>query len=105
MVHYVNLKLTLIGKYYVYSLFIPLTPVFYRYLAITKGIYKELVTVYKDADTKEVRVSGKAFEITDIKGTELFSGRINPVYSHFYVIIEPMKKSITIMKNTFNEFW
>lgn len=76
-----------------------------RYLSLTKALYKELVTVYKDAATQEVRISGKAFEVQAVNGLELFSQKANPTYSHLHVIVDPMKKQIVVMKNSFNSFW
>jgi hypothetical protein len=77
-----------------------------RYLSITKAIYKELVTVYKDSKTAEVKISGKVFEIENVSGLELFQGKSRDSrYNHLYLIVDPMKKTINVMKNSFHNFW
>jgi hypothetical protein len=82
------------------------SPLSLRYLSITKAIYKELVTVYKDSKTAEVKISGKVFEIENVSGLELFQGKSRDSrYNHLYLIVDPMKKTINVMKNTFHNFW
>jgi hypothetical protein len=90
-----------------FLLFFFLLPSNNRYLSLTKSFYKELVTVFKDAATQEVKISGKAFEIESVNGLELFpaSKKINESYSHLFVIVDPLKKNVVVMKNTFHNFW
>jgi hypothetical protein len=64
------------------------------------------VTVYKDSKTAEVKMSGKVFEIENVSGLELFQGKSRDSrYNHLYLIVDPMKKTINVMKNTFHNFW
>jgi hypothetical protein len=98
-----------------------------RYLAITKAVYKELVTVFKyvspstnpytcallltnyyycrDSTTLAVKVSGKAYSIRAVPGLTLFPANPESSWNAFILIVDPLKKTISILKNTYKKFW
>jgi cilia- and flagella-associated protein 300 len=79
-----------------------------RYLHLTKAIYKELVTVYRSNNsnsTNEILVAGKAFRIRSINGIELFPENPISPYNVCLVILDPLKKHLHVVKNTFKNFW
>jgi len=76
-----------------------------RYLNLTKTVYKELVTVYRDANTQEVKVSGKAFAVQSVTDIELFPNNPDSTWNICIVLIDPLKKMITMVKNTYKKYW
>ena len=72
-----------------------------KYLDMTKALYKEVITVYKDARTEAVTVAGKVFLISDLKGVSLHS-RDSPhnllVFSNFSSEIKKTKQMSLILK-------
>lgn len=75
-----------------------------RYLEMTKSFYREAITVYKDSKTGEVKLSGRVYSIKQIAGLNLFT---HPQSSHnaFYVIVDPLKKQITVIKYDYKPYW
>lgn len=76
-----------------------------KYLNITKAVYKELVTVFKDSNTKEVKVSGKAYLVQGIEGIELFPANPTSSWNVCILLIDPLKKTVTMLKNTYKKYW
>lgn len=75
-----------------------------RYLDITKAFYKELITVYRDATTEEVKISGRVYQIEKVNGLSLFQD-IDSVHNFFMLIIDPLKRIVTVLKYTHKSFW
>eukprot|EP01031_Cornospumella_fuschlensis_P025862 gene25862-31230_t len=76
-----------------------------RYLTITKAVYKDIVTVFRDSKTKMVQVSGKAFKVTNVPGLELFPENPSSSQNVCIAIVDPMKRLVSVVKNTRKRFW
>eukprot|EP00605_Chrysophyceae_sp_TOSAG23-4_P000812 GSChrysophyteH1.ASY1.ANO1.902.1 assembled CDS len=75
-----------------------------RYFDMTKGLYKDLLTVYKAPTTGNVTVSGKVYRVTGAEGLTLHQHEDKP-FNTLLVIIEPMRKEISVLKNDYIPFW
>lgn len=76
-----------------------------KYLSLTKIAYKEVVTVFRNSNTNAVQVSGKAFRIKNVAGMELFPDNPTSPHNVCLAIVDPLKKQIVFLKNTFKDFW
>ena len=76
-----------------------------RYLSLTKGFYKDLLTVYKDASSGEVAVSGKVFKIKAVQGLEFFSNPDKDLVNVLLVYVDAKKKQLVVIKNDYKPFW
>ena len=78
------------------------------YLTVTKALYKDLVSVYKHADTQEILIGSQAFMILsfdqDANGGGLFTSAENR-YNVCLVTISASKQQIAVIKKTFKPFW
>ena len=76
-----------------------------RYLSLTKGIYKDTLTVYRDDRDggDKVVVSGKVFDVRAIAGARLFSG--DSILNGMLVLVDPLRKYITVIKKDVKSFW
>ena len=59
----------------------------------------------RDSKTDTVQFSGKAFHVVAVSGLELF-----PSYPHcdlrcLIVYVDPIKKNVLVLKNSFKPFW
>ena len=63
-----------------------------------------LFSLFRDSKNNEVKVSGRAYRILSVPGVSLFE---HPESSHnsLFVIIDPLKKEITVIKNSFRPYW
>ena len=73
------------------------------YLSITKSIYKDIVTVFKNEKDGQVQISGKAFELSSVGGLQMFESS-NP-RNLMFVLVDPVKKYVTVVKNTHSALW
>ena len=75
------------------------------YLKATKATYKDLLTVYKDADSGEIRVSSLVFRVSAVEGlsSPLFPSD-NP-HSFCYVVIDALKRQATVWYGGYLPFW
>lgn len=83
-----------------------------RYLDMTKKIYKDILTVYKNATTEQPEIAGKAFALTNIPGLDLYgdasqygSSDASVAENMFLVVVDPSKRQITIMKKVMASMW
>lgn len=76
-----------------------------KYLSLTKTAYKEIVTVFRNSSTNAVQVSGKAFKIKRVDGVDLFPDNPTSPHNVCIAVLDPLKKSVTFVKNTFKDFW
>jgi hypothetical protein len=76
------------------------------YTASTKQLYKELVSVYRAAASGKVTVATHAFEVTGL-GAGGARALFPQTSSHnrCYVMIEPLKKTATVLYLPFAPFW
>ena len=60
--------------------------------------------VCRNPEVEGIQISGRAFSVQSVDGIELF-----PVPDHaanaLIVIIDPLKKTLTVIKNTVKSFW
>ena len=75
-----------------------------RYLELTKGLYRDLLTVYKAPTTGAVTVSGKAFLLEAVKGLSLHPEEDKP-FNTFVIVIEPLRKEVRVLKCDYKSFW
>jgi hypothetical protein len=75
-----------------------------RYLEVTKEFYKDLVTVYRDSKSGEVKISGKVFQLNSIAGVDMYVETDSP-HNLIYIVVEPLGKTITVLKKDFKSFW
>lgn len=76
-----------------------------KYLSITKAVYKEIVTVFRGSESDAIQVSGRAFKIKNIAGLDLFPENPTSPHNTLFVIIDPLKRHMVVVKNTFKSFW
>eukprot|EP00981_Chlorochromonas_danica_P012411 scaffold4877_cov171-Ochromonas_danica.AAC.26 len=76
-----------------------------KYLTITKAVYKDLITVYRENSSQAVQVSGRAFLVHSVSGVTLHTHSPDSPRNLFLVIIDPMKRLVTVVKNSDKKFW
>ena len=59
---------------------------------------------FRDSKTEQVQVSGRVYRIDSVPGLDLFN---YPESSHncLFAVIDPLKKEISIVKNSFKPYW
>lgn len=76
-----------------------------RYLDITKDLYKELITVYRDSKTEQVQIAGRVYQLEKVTGLTLFQDDPDSPHNQLFLVIDPLKKEVTVMKHSFKPFW
>lgn len=83
-----------------------------RYLDTTKALYKELLTVYKNATTDQPEISGRAFLIKSIPGLDLYGDASSigntdnsTAENMFIVLVDPSKRQLTVVKKVMISLW
>ncbi len=76
-----------------------------RYQEMTKSLYKEMLTVYKNPSTGEVNISGRCYSLLSVDGIEIFSHSDKDRQNLLIVVVEPLKKVITTLKVDFASYW
>ena len=71
-----------------------------RYLDMTKAFYRDVITIYKDSKTQEIKLAGRVYAIHRVAGLDLFPYPHNR-HNALYAIVDPLKKLITVVKNDF----
>lgn len=64
-----------------------------------------LVYFYRDSKTNDVKVAGKVFKIKNVPGVSLFPESPDSPHNLMIVLVDPMKRTVTVMKNSFKDFW
>jgi hypothetical protein len=59
----------------------------------------------RDSKTDVVQFSGKVFRINAASGLELFPDNPSSALNALIVIVDPLKKAVTVIKNDFKPFW
>jgi len=75
-----------------------------RYQTLTKGFYRDLLTVYKD-DADNIQVSGKVFKVNAVPGLCFYAHPDKELVNRFIVYVDPKKKSLVVVKNDYKPFW
>ncbi|XP_064639203.1 cilia- and flagella-associated protein 300-like [Lineus longissimus] len=72
------------------------------YLDMAKAVYKELVSVVKDSETKKLRVISHAFRVTaaDAEG-DVYPADSDHDQNFSYFIIDPLKRHVTVFYHRF----
>jgi len=75
-----------------------------RYLELTKGLYRDLLTVYKAPSTGEVTVSGRVYLLEAVKGVTLHPEEGKP-FNLLVLVVEPLRKEVRVLKCDYKTFW
>lgn len=75
-----------------------------RYLALTKSMYKEMVTVFRDSESGEVLTANRCYAIRVVDGTEWHANRESKA-NCLLVNVDRTKKFVTLVKHSFVSFW
>ncbi|CAD5116654.1 DgyrCDS5522 [Dimorphilus gyrociliatus] len=73
------------------------------YLDITKGLYKDLVSVVKDSNSNKLKVQSIAFKVTAFEkdGAIYFPSTKNHMQDFAYLIIDPLKRHVNVIQHVF----
>jgi hypothetical protein len=61
--------------------------------------------VLRDSKTETVQFSGRVFRINSVTGLELFPDNPHSPLNSLVVVVDVLKKTITVVKNNFKSFW
>jgi hypothetical protein len=76
------------------------------YLDTVKNLYKDLVCVAKDPDTKEIKCFSHVFRIDSIPGHRLYSTKLEEHPQNcFYVLVDPINWHVNFFYNRWIPFW
>ncbi|XP_072303210.1 cilia- and flagella-associated protein 300 [Eucyclogobius newberryi] len=68
------------------------------YISTTKQIYKDLISVQKDPETKKISVVSTVLKVTAFDESEpFFPGRREDEQNFAYLIVDPLKKHVTLI--------
>ncbi|XP_034971797.2 cilia- and flagella-associated protein 300 [Zootoca vivipara] len=74
------------------------------YLETTKALYKELVSVQKDPETKEIKITSTIFKVCAYDAHGLCYPSSNIHEQNFaYLIVNPLKRHIYVLYHSFGE--
>ena len=76
-----------------------------RYRELTKLMYKELLTVFKNPASGEVSIAGRCFRIEKIAGLDLWEDPEKKKQNLLVAIVDPLKKVVTTLKVNYKSFW
>lgn len=73
------------------------------YLKITKQLYKDLISVQKNPETKELNIISSVFKIVakDKDGNMYYPDRRTHEQSFSYLIVDPLKRHVTVLYHVF----
>lgn len=74
-----------------------------RYMQMTKDLYKELMTVYRNPKTNAVEVSSVVYQVSAVEGLQVFP-RDNH-HNRLFLVIDPTKHTVTMLYRPFVPFW
>lgn len=74
------------------------------YLDVTKSVYKELVSVQKDAETQQIQVISPVFKIEALNenGKKFYPSRTAYEQDFVYMIVDPIKRHVIILSNFYD---
>ena len=75
-----------------------------EYLTSTQLAYKDLVTVFKDSETKEIKVGSVVLQINGVDGSDLFGDSVHP-QNWMYVIIDPLHWHVNVWFHKWTSWW
>ncbi|XP_069615291.1 cilia- and flagella-associated protein 300 isoform X1 [Ranitomeya imitator] len=72
------------------------------YLEVTKSIYKELLSVQKDPETKQIEIISSVFKVSAYDENGLCYPSARPHEQTFaYVIVDPLKRHVVVLYHCF----
>ncbi|XP_059171136.1 cilia- and flagella-associated protein 300-like [Physella acuta] len=73
------------------------------YLDVTKSLYKDLISVQKNPETKELSILSQVFKVTcyDDKGGSYFPSSRRHRQNFAYLIVDPLKRTVICLSHTF----
>lgn len=74
-----------------------------RYIDVTKNAYKDMLTVYRDANG-EVKVASKVYRVRQVRGLTLHPYPESP-HNLLVLVVDPVKKHIITLKYDYKPFW
>lgn len=74
-----------------------------EYLNATKLVYKDLIQVIMDSDTKEIKVISHVFKIKSVQKVNLFDN--DHIQNFFYLIIDPSNRIVSVLYHKWTKFW
>ena len=71
------------------------------YLDVTKSVYKELVSVQRDAESQKIQVVSPVFQIEALNenGKKFYPSRTAYEQDFAYMIIDPIKRHVIVLSN------
>ncbi|CAF1408024.1 unnamed protein product [Adineta steineri] len=71
------------------------------YLDVTKSVYKEIISVQKDAESQTIQVVSPVFKIEALNenGKKFYPSRTAYEQDFAYIIIDPIKRHVIILSN------
>lgn len=74
------------------------------YLEQTQKFYKDLVAVFKDSETEDIKVGSHAFEIKKINDSDVFGDSEHP-QNWAYVVVDPIHWHVNIWYHKWSSWW
>ncbi|CAL1533994.1 unnamed protein product [Lymnaea stagnalis] len=73
------------------------------YLDITKSVYKDLISVQKNPDTKELSIISHVFKVYcyDDQDSMYFPSKKKHLQDFAYLIVDPLKRTVVCLSHTF----
>ena len=72
------------------------------YFDATLAIYRDFLSVYKDADTNEIKVASHVFSVKAVEGENLFDTEGHP-QNFFYISVDPAHWHVSVWFYSFNK--
>jgi hypothetical protein len=76
-----------------------------RYLDMTKAIYRDLMTIFKNSKTGAVELANRAFRVERVSGCELFPKNPEHSCNAMIVVCDPIKRTVCVLKYCQNKYW
>lgn len=64
-----------------------------------------LLLLHRDARTNEVQLSGRVYLVRSVVGVDLFPANPSSPHNTLLLMVDPLKKVVTTVKNNFMPFW
>jgi 1-deoxy-D-xylulose 5-phosphate reductoisomerase len=73
------------------------------YLEAVKLTYKDMLKVFKNANTGKIQVASHVFRVTAVSGASLFP--VDNEHNNCFVAIDPSARTATVWYSAFVPFW
>ncbi|XP_039600271.1 cilia- and flagella-associated protein 300 [Polypterus senegalus] len=72
------------------------------YLEITQSVYKDIVSVYKDSETKKLKMISCVFKVSAYSGPRICYPADNDHHQNFaYLVLDPVKRHVYVLHHSF----